>query len=98
MNELKTNIEQKSKERGCSKLSLKPQYWSEPFWKDLLNYWEKNEGHLHRSSIGSTNRNHVERLHSAGARSFNKIKEVYINICHTHLNFLINVQYIYMFH
>ncbi|XP_063945183.1 uncharacterized protein LOC108203961 [Daucus carota subsp. sativus] len=75
LNELKTNIEQKSKESGKSKLSLRPGYWSELFWKDLLNYWEKNEGHLHRSSVGSTNRKNVERLHSAGARSFNKVKE-----------------------
>ena len=38
MNELKTNIKLISKKNEVSKLSLKPQYWSEAFWKDLLNY------------------------------------------------------------
>ena len=45
--------------------------------------------HRINTSVGSMNRNNVKRLHSASARSFNKVKEVYINICHTHLNFLI---------
>lgn len=76
MNELKKSIEKKSKETGVSKLDLKPSYWSVTFWKDLLNYWETNEGHLHRATVGATNRGHVERLHSAGARSFNSVKKV----------------------
>ncbi|KAL8103988.1 hypothetical protein AgCh_028274 [Apium graveolens] len=75
LNELKKRVERKAREEGVSKLSLKPPYWSIPFWKDLLEYWENNEGHLHRSSVGSTNRQQVERLHSAGARSFNKVRE-----------------------
>ncbi|KAL8133181.1 hypothetical protein AgCh_008587 [Apium graveolens] len=56
LNELKKRVERKAREEGISKLSLKPPYWSIPFWKDLLEYWEKNEGHLHRSSVGSANR------------------------------------------
>lgn len=88
LNELKKRVERKAREEGVSKLSLKPPYWSVPFWKDLLEYWEKNEGHLHRSSVGSTNRQQVERLHSAGARSFNKVREVILlySITHTYIH------------
>lgn len=76
MNELKSRVERVARETGVSKLSLKPPYWSETFWKDLLNYWETNEGHLRRAKVGAENRLRVERLHSAGARSFNSVKAV----------------------
>ncbi|KAL8095371.1 hypothetical protein AgCh_036736 [Apium graveolens] len=75
LNELKKRVDRKTKEEGISKESLKPPYWSVPFWKDLLKYWETNEGHLHRSSVRSANRQQVERLHSVGARSYNKVRE-----------------------
>lgn len=78
MNELKKSVETKSKERGVPKLALKPPYWSLVFWKDLLKYWETNEGHLHRATVGAANRGCVERLHSVGARSFNSVKSVII--------------------
>ena len=84
MNELKRRVERKSKEQGVSKLSLKPDYWNIIFWKDLLNYWETNEGHLHRSEVGAANRQRVERLHSAGARSFNRVREVILKYAHSH--------------
>ena len=89
MNELKTNIELKSKESGVSKIEFKTSILVRTFLEGFIKLLKKNEGHLHRSSVGSMNRNNVERLHSASARSFTKVKEVYINICHTHLNFLI---------
>jgi hypothetical protein len=76
MNELKKRVFDKEKEEGKTKLSQKPAYWSEAFWRDLVNYWETNEGHLHRAKVGATNRQRVERLHSAGARSFNAVKNV----------------------
>nr|XP_017233139.1 PREDICTED: uncharacterized protein LOC108207190 [Daucus carota subsp. sativus] len=75
MNELKRRIERKSREEGVSKLALKPEYWNIIFWKDLLKYWDTDEGHLHRSEVGAANRQRVERLHSAGARSFNRVRE-----------------------
>lgn len=78
MNELKKRVETKAREIGTSKLSLKPPYWSITFWKDLSNYWETNEGHLHRIKVRANNRQHVERLHSAGARSFNSVRSVII--------------------
>jgi len=86
MNELKRRIERKSREEGVSKLALKPEYWNIIFWKDLLKYWDMDEGHLHRSEVGAANRQRVERLHSAGARSFNRVREVVLFlICkHTH--------------
>lgn len=74
MSELKKRVETVAREKGVSKLSLKPPYWSETFWKDLVKYWETNEGHLRRAKVGAENRQRVERLHSAGARSFNSVK------------------------
>ena len=85
MNELKKRVETKVEETGVSKLSLRPPYWSLAFWKDLLNYWETDEGHLHRAKVGASNRGNVERLHSAGARSFNTVRRVIIfKYVHTH--------------
>jgi hypothetical protein len=96
VNELKARVYKREKEEGKTKLSQKPPYWSEAFWRDLINYWETNEGHLHRAKVGSTNRQRVERLHSAGARSFNAVKNVitfkYLNMhkhIHTQDNFIL---------
>lgn len=76
MNELKSSVEAKVKEGHKDRMALKPEYWPGRFWADVLKYWDTNEGHLHRANVGAKNRKLVEKLHSAGARSFNAVKKV----------------------
>ena len=79
MNEEKRRLVRKMKETGKSAKDLRPGYFQGPFWENLLKYWD-SDTHKHRSKVGSQNREKVETLHTAGAKSFEAIEMVIQNI------------------
>ena len=78
INEEKRRFVRKMKETGKSAKDLRPGYFQSPLWENLLKYWD-SDTHKHRSKVGSQNRENVETLHTAGAKSFETIKMVIQN-------------------
>ena len=79
MNEEKRRFVKKKKETGKSAKELRPKYFQAPLWDNLLKYWD-SEGHRHRSQVGAKNREKVETLHTAGAKSFEAVEMVIQNL------------------